>query len=160
MKPSKNLIISIIVTALVAGGVGFGGGFFIGKAQPPSRGNFAQFGANVNRLGGAAANRLRSGGGMVNGEILSKDDKSITVKNRDGGSKIVFFAPSTAIAKTTDGTTDDLAVGKTVIVIGSANNDGSITANNIQIRPEGAAGFTSDPGGMMPQGTNGGPNNK
>jgi len=135
MKSSKNIIVSIIITAIIAGGAGFGGGYLVGKAQTPSRGNFAQLGANANRPGGAAANRLRQGSGMINGEILSKDDKSITVKNRDGGSKIIFLAPSTIISKTTDGTPNDLAVGETVIATGTANNDGSITAQNIQIRP-------------------------
>lgn len=172
MKPSKNLIIAIVVTALVAGMAGFGGGYLVGKSKSPKPGNFAQFG-NMNGRNGTgtqATNRLRQGTGMVSGEILSKDDKSITVKDRTGGSKIIFFAPSTSIGKTTDGTKDDLKTGESVIVTGTANNDGSVTANNIQIRPAGAQdmpgfGGQRPNGGMMinggnvPTPTNGQPNN-
>lgn len=164
MKPSKNLIIAIIVTAVIAGGGGFFGGLTVGKSSAPARGNFSQFGANANRPAGGAANRLRQGGGFINGQILSLDDKSLTVQDRNGGSKIIFFAPSTTIGKTTDGAVADLNVGETVMASGTANADGSVTAQNIQIRPAGAPGFGGPQGGMM---INGGqippgnfPNNK
>lgn len=166
MKTNKNLIIAIVVTAVVAGGGGFYGGLTFAKNSTAARGNFSQFGGNANRPGGTATNRLRQGGGFINGQILSLDDKSITVQDRNGGSKIIFFAPSTTIGKTTDGTVGDLKVGETVMASGTANADGSVTAQSIQIRPAGVPEFTGGgpQGGMM---INGGqippgnvPNNK
>jgi hypothetical protein len=102
----------------------------------------------------------------VNGDIISKDDKSVTVKNRAGGSQIIFFAPSTAIGKTTSGTAADLTVGENIMVNGTANPDGTITATNIQIRPAGSmppggpGGAMPINGGTIPTGNVNTPNNK
>ncbi len=152
MKASKNLIIAVIVTAAIAGGGGFFGGMKYGQGSAPKTGA-GQFAINGARSGGSAAsNRLRGGAGFVNGDILSIDDKSITVKNRAGGSQIIFFAPSTAIGKTTAGTSADLSVGENVMVNGTPNSDGTVTATNIQIRPAGlgGAGGFGGPNGAMP----------
>lgn len=91
-------------------------------------------GIRAGRFGGMAA------GDFTGGKIISKDDQSIIVELTDtdgvSGSKIVFFSDSTGISKTDEGTTEDLAVGMQVMVVGSTNEDGSITAETIQIRPD------------------------
>ncbi|MCX6793060.1 MAG: hypothetical protein NTY12_03460 [Candidatus Falkowbacteria bacterium] len=83
-----------------------------------------------NRMGGA-----RGAGGFANGEILSQTDKNITVKLRDGSSKIVLLADSTKINKSVAGQKTDLAVGSQVTVNGTANSDGTITAEGVTIMP-------------------------
>ncbi len=69
------------------------------------------------------------------GEILSEDDKSITVKMEDGSSKIVLISDTTQINKTDPGAKSDLTVGTKVGVFGVDNN-GTVTAQNIQIDPQ------------------------
>jgi len=59
----------------------------------------------------------------------------MTVKTKDGGSKIVYFSDSIEIGKTTSGSSADLENGKQVMINGKANQGGSFTAQNIQIRP-------------------------
>ena len=71
----------------------------------------------------------------INGEIISSDDKSITVKLSDGSSKIVVLGTSTVINKADQATKDDLKVGEKAAVFGTENSDGSITAQNIQLNP-------------------------
>jgi len=78
----------------------------------------------------------RQGGSFVTGEIIAKDDKSITIKLTSGGSKIVLLSNTTQIGQFTAATINDLLVGKTVMVSGSVNNDGSVTAQMVQLRSE------------------------
>src|SRR4051812_3713367 len=100
--------ISILVVALVIAGGIFFGGMKYGQAQTQTGRNGNQFmrgqaGAGAMFGGrGAQGGTMRLNGGVVAGEILSKDATSITVKLPDGGSKIVFTSASTTVQKTTE----------------------------------------------------------
>ncbi len=128
----KNIII-VLVAVVVFGG----GGFYVGmkydqsKTATASQNRSAQF---AGRNGGGQR-MAGQNGGFNGGEILSKDDKSITLKLRDGGSKIVFYSASTSVLKNATGTAQDLIIGEQITVAGQANQDGSINAESIQIRP-------------------------
>lgn len=62
---------------------------------------FESSGASAQAGGTRNSNGKKGGTKMArfNGEIISKDDISITLKLADGGSKLVFFSGSTAIMK-------------------------------------------------------------
>jgi hypothetical protein len=126
---------------VLALGGAFYGGMEYQKTKMPRRMTFAgniPGGANGGqRAGGNAAfGRGGAGGGFVSGEIIGKDDKSVTVKMPDGSTKIIFYSGSTSVGKATAGSADDLVVGEQVTATGTTNSDGSVTAQNIQIRPE------------------------
>lgn len=138
--PQKNIITILIIVIIVIAPASFYGGIkYAGKratAAQDARG--ARFpGAGRQGAPGAmdANNRMR-GGGLVNGEVLKIDDKSITVKLADGGSKTVYLSEATNINKFADGTKNDLQIGVNVMINGSANQDGSVMAQMVQIRPE------------------------
>lgn len=78
----------------------------------------------------------RNGGNAVSGEILSVDDKSVSVKLPDGSSKIVLLPTSVTISKATEGSKSDLKVGERVMILGTTNTDGSVTAINISLNPQ------------------------
>ncbi len=135
----KKIIIPIVVLLVVAGGAFFGG---MKYAQRKTQGNFQNF-SNLSpeerQQMGAAGIGLRGGNsggsGFASGEIINKDEESITVKLRDGGSKIIFYSDTTEVDKFATGTPSDLEIGKTVTINGKTNQDGSITAQSIQLRP-------------------------
>lgn len=132
-----------IVVVVVVGVISFVGGMKYAGGKSNSQSDFQRFGQmGAGGIGNQGGNRgtgrvggVGMGGGLVNGEILSKDDQSITVKLRDGGSKIVFYSTSTEISKLVAGTTADLEVDKTVMISGKTNADGSVVAQTVQMRP-------------------------
>ena len=161
----QKTILGMIVVAVLVGGVSFYSGMQFGQSRTPrgltrgdsSAGGGSAFGgqslrnlspeerqARLQQMGMPAGTGFRGGQfgnrNAVNfaaGEIISQDEKSITVKLRDGGSKIIFYSGQTEVGKFASGTPADLEVGKSVSVNGTANADGSLTAESIQIRPPG-----------------------
>ena len=65
---------------------------------------------------------------------FSQDDKSLTIKLTEGGSRIVFLSASTTINKIVKVMSGDLKINESVLVNGTSNSDGTINANLIQIR--------------------------
>ncbi len=131
----KPLYIAIIVIIAAAGA--FFGGMQYQKTKSPTNAQFAQ-GRGVN--GALQGQRTLQRGNTqgfrpVNGEIISQDDTSITVKSSDGSTKIVMLSETTAINKSSQGSKQDLQTGQKVAVFGKENSDGSVTAQNIQLNP-------------------------
>lgn len=107
-------------------------GFYAGIKYQQLKGASGRFG---NFQGVRSGQPQRGLGRPVNGEIISSDDKTITVKLQDGSSKIVLFSDKTSINKASEGSMEDLRTGVRVAAFGVENSDGSITATNIQINP-------------------------
>jgi hypothetical protein len=132
---STNILLVVILLVLVGGG-----GFFAGtkyqQSKTPQLGARGQVGNGQGPIGG---NRQGAGtgmrGGAIVGQIQSLDNNTLTVKSQDGSSKIVIVSDLTKINKAAEGTKSDLATGQTVSIFGTANTDGSVTAQNIQLNP-------------------------
>ncbi len=134
---TKNTIVIGIIALLVGGGIGY----FIphGAAAAPaqfSRGSFQGGNGTFATRGG------NNGAGMLAGTIVSKDSGSVTLNTRDGSSHIVLVTPDTTVSKSVQGSMGDISAGTNVIVSGTTNSDGSVSASLIQIRPATATAGT------------------
>lgn len=148
---NQKILIVVIIAFVIGGAGGFYGGMKYAQNKINGRGNMVlqDFQNMTQEERQQATQRFRdpgsriltaprgngSGGGFVSGEILIKDDKSITMKLPDGSTKIVFYSDSTTIGKATTGTASDLALGEQAMVSGTVNSDGTIAASSIQLRP-------------------------
>lgn len=144
MKKSLLIIAGFVV---VAGSCFFGGmkygqikssegpafGNFQGSdgLSPEERQQFFQGDANEDFQPGSRGMSADS----FSGEVIDKDEQSITIKLPDGGSKIVFFSGSTRISETKELSASDIEIGGQVMVIGEENSDGSYSADMIQVSP-------------------------
>lgn len=126
-----NIIIPVLLVVAFSAGSFFGGMKYQQSKQPAF---LRQFGGGQGMRAGQGQGS-RQGFRPVNGEIISNDEKSITVKLQDGSSKIVLFSDKTEINKAATATKEDLKTGDKVMVVGTENSDGSVTAQNIQLNP-------------------------
>jgi hypothetical protein len=135
LKIMKKYTVHIVwlVIALVA----LGGGFYWGKASVAiSQGGFAggagAYGSSTRRLAGGT-----TGGGLVSGQIMTMDSSSITLQLANGNSQVVFYSSSTPVSEPTIVSVSKLTVGTNVMIGGTTNSDGSLTAQSIQVRAAG-----------------------
>lgn len=140
------MIVAVVLIVVAAAG-GFFGGVMYQKNQTSTlsatgRGNYAaRFGQ-----GGQNAAGFRP----VRGQVLSMDNNSLTVKLSNGSTEIVVLSGSTAFMQSTTAALSDVKTGDTVNVVGTANSDGSVTAQQVQINPP-AGGAMMRPTGQPAQ---------
>ncbi len=153
----------MIMTAMVGivlGAIGFGGGLMFQKGQDSLKGltgsalqtKIASLGLGTGSGGAQGAGNTNGGrgffgggfagrdgrGGLVAGQIISADATSVTVKEANGSTKVVYYTGATTIDKSVTGATSDLTIGQSITTNGTANSDGSVAATTIQIRPAGS----------------------
>lgn len=132
-KKTKNIIICVTVLIAVTG-TSFYAGVIFSKNNKTSRFNAQGFG-NGNISENTSFNKQANTNSNF-GEIIAKDEKSITIKLSSGGSKIILFSESTQINKLSRISVQDLELGENIMVQGTVNSDGSVSAKTIQTSPQ------------------------
>lgn len=139
----KNTRLIIGTLLIVIGITGFFAGMKYQQSKVPSITDMpsaAMHGGMPGQRDPAGARGMNNSG-MISGEIIDKDETSITVKQADESTKIILLSEDTGVNKTSEGSIDDLETGETVMIIGQENPDGSISAVNIQLNPRFREGF-------------------
>jgi pectate lyase len=144
------------VALLVVAVLGFGGGYvFANATSTPAasvRGN-GQFG-NGQFGPGASPGAGRTGtggfGGGASGTVTAVSADQMTITTAAGAQRLVLLTPTTAVTEVTSATKalSDIANGATVTIIGTANQDGSVTATQVVIGSAGILGRGFDGGGV------------
>ncbi len=133
---SKKCLVWTITGAVIIAIAFFFIGDAVGKHAVSS--SPSKYGGSAMMRGGMAGGMRSRAGNSAFGTILSFDATSITIATQGGGSKTILISPTTSILKSTAGTQGDLTTGTTVIVNGTPNADGSISASTVSIRPAGS----------------------
>lgn len=117
-----------------------GAGAFLGGMQYQKHQIATQFSQNSNgrfttfrRNGGGGGS---SNGAPVSGIVSSVDPTGITVKLNDGSSKVVLLTDGTSITEATESSKQAIQSGNRVLVLGTTNSDGSVTAQSVQLNPQ------------------------
>ncbi|HVO28706.1 MAG TPA: hypothetical protein VMT81_01860 [Candidatus Paceibacterota bacterium] len=124
-----HIIWAIIAVAALAGG--FFWGKSVGSAAVASRagGRFALGSSTAGFAGRAGA-----AGGLITGQVSAIDGDSITLQLANGNSEVVFYSSSTPVVMPQPASISSVTPGTDIIVTGTQNSDGSVTASGIQVR--------------------------
>jgi len=126
------IIVSCVVCAIVF--------FFIGMSYGKGTANTTSLSGRMSSSSARGFSGARSGnsGGFANGQVTAKDNQTITLQLPNGNSEVVFYSSSTQVIKPSAASLSDVVSGTQVMIGGTQNADGSLTAQSIQIRTAGA----------------------
>jgi hypothetical protein len=131
---NKNkIVILIAVLVTIAGGCFYSGVLYEKNVTKQNIGlNRNQQNMLQNIKGENISDGIKNNNANI-GEIISKDQESITIKLMNGSSKIIFLSASAQVSKNINIDIEELEIGQNVAVQGMTNSDNSITAKSIQI---------------------------
>jgi hypothetical protein len=140
MSTKKLTIIWIIIAiAALVGGFLWGKSAAAGSVTAAGRTGAGRFAlgssttgfAGRGGFGGAAG---AGGAGLATGQVLSVSGDSLTLQLANGNSENIFFSSSTQVIVPQPAPLSTIQSGTMVMVEGTTNSDGSVTASTIEVR--------------------------
>lgn len=133
MRNNKYILPMILL--IVGISVGFASGYFFKSyKQTQQFSNFRNSGQRGS-VGSLSGQKPMGSFGSTEGEVISMDDKSVTVKLPDGSTKIILYSSGTLYSNFLEAKKEDIKQGIKISVFGKSNSDGSLTADRIQLNP-------------------------
>lgn len=132
---SQKQWLVVIIISLVIAGAFTGIGYKIGSKKSGLNPMNGQFQGRT-MMGGPGRSMGMRGNGNVAGTVLNQDATSFTLSLPQGGSRTVLITPTTTVLKTAPGAMTDIQKDSFLMVSGTSNADGSISASTLSIRPQ------------------------
>jgi len=132
MKNKKNLLLAVVVVAALAAS------FWLGRLSGYGNANMAL--ANRRQVGPMTTGQrqgLTNGQNIQNrtvGQIDKINDKQLTIKLMDGGSRLLMLPSEAVITRMASATATDLVVGQNIMASGAEEN-GMIVVKTLQVSP-------------------------
>ena len=152
ITPVTRILLAVLLAA-----TGFIGGVLVERSQQPeasstaTAANAVRNGGNANQGAGANGGGGGAGGGATVGTITLVDGPNLYVTTAEGDVVKVVTNAQTTISVSKNGSVSDLDPSKTVVVQGTTNPDGSVTASQVT-----QGGFGAFGGGRRNGGTGNG----
>ncbi|MGH7175730.1 MAG: hypothetical protein ACREGR_05240 [Minisyncoccia bacterium] len=129
---NKQLLITGALALVVGAGLGYFGSSAFAKA--PTNGLYIRSGFTASSTAFARGGN-QAFGSALSGTVAAKDSGSITLNTRDGSSHVILVTPDTTVSKIVTGSLSDVTMGASIVVTGTTNSDGSVSASSIELRP-------------------------
>lgn len=136
MKENQMLVNAFLALFLVAGSF-WAGMQYQKRGQAGPQGQFGPRGMLTGTVpqGQNATRDNRTGFRPISGDIMAREDKTLTVKMADGSSKIVLLTDQTKVNRENEVTWEELKAGEKVMVMGQEGSEGAVTAERITLNP-------------------------
>lgn len=146
---TKKIMLLASVAVILIGSGAFYGGSLYGKSQSAFPNGFSGRNGTFPERNADGSMRSRDGQGQaagsrdtnrgsqdsVFGEVLSKNDTSITVKTPNGGSRIVYVSDKTSVGVSDPAALANISAGQTIMASGTGSTEGALVAHMLQIYP-------------------------
>lgn len=137
MKYKTHIVWAVVAVAALIGGI------FLGEGM--AAGGNAQLANGASSSSARGGFRTDSSGSVFAGQVSAINGSDITLQLSNGNSEVVLYSSSTPVAEPTNVPISKVVTGSNIVVMGTKNSDGSVTASSIEI---GNGGFLRGfPGG-------------
>lgn len=130
---------TILLLIIVPIGVGM---FFAGRKFESRKATDLQLSENRNETAPQSTDQKNQAQSIkskstksFSGQIVSKDNKNMMIKTRDGGSQSLILIENVVVDKVVSAEESELVLGQQITAIGETMEDGKLQTQEIHIRP-------------------------
>jgi hypothetical protein len=138
LSPTVIVVLLILVVTVISGGIGYKLGkktsFPRSKELMMASGGRGQIQNKNEPNAGTGAGKMQGVEKRhTEGDILSINENTVTIKTADGSNKIVLLLDKTVYSLSSALDKENISIGQKVNIVGDINADGSISASELRL---------------------------